>query len=407
MDKVLNKLRNSFRNKNNKDQSDQKSPTEGKVIKTRAIVCWGPLKAPTIEELYLDPPKSGEVRVKIASAGICHSDVTFAKTKETDDYGLRYKFPSVMGHEGAGIVESVGPEVKSVKMGDHVLLMFVPYCGECVTCKNPDTNICIGPEVIDSVAMADGTTRMSLEGEPIYNCMGGGCFSEYQVLSETRIAKIDKNAPLDKVCLLSCGIGTGYGAAVKVAKVKKGSTVAVWGLGTIGLAAVVGAKDAGAVKIIGIDTNKNKFELAQKFGATATIDPNDKSDGLSVDDKIRKETNGLGVDYAFDCVGSHSVLYDAIISSAGWGTIVAVGLIPNDIKVSFKHFLMGKKLTGCLYGGYKGRHDVSHLVDRYMSGKLDIVNECVSKKIRLDDVPDAIAALMKGEVLRSVVVFEN
>lgn len=379
------------------------SPTQGRVLKTRAVVCWGPKDAITIETLDLDPPKAGEVRVKVVACGVCHSDIhAFDGTSA----GLEVKFPFVGGHEGSGIVESIGEGVLSVEPGDHVLLIFQPYCGKCVFCVSPKTNFCAS-EKVDATTMPDGTNRNKLKGKEIFPLCGGGCMSEYQVYPETRILKIDPKVPLETACLISCAIGTGYGTVTKIAKVDPGSTSAIWGLGPIGLATAISCKLAGCSKIIGIDINPSKFDLAKKFGVTDFINSKTETSAEKpIETIIQSMTGGLGVDFAFECIGFASTASDALNSVVpGYGKAIIVGLVGEPIVINPFNLLSAKTLTGGLFGGFKGRHDLGPLVDLCDSGKINL-SHFVTKTAKLDNIHEAIDDLKKGKVLRTVILFE-
>lgn len=379
------------------------SSTQGKVIKTKAVVCWGIKEAITVETLDLDPPRAGEVRVKVAACGICHSDIhAFDGTAS----GFQIEYPFVAGHEGSGIVESVGEGVLTVEPGDHVLLLFQPYCGQCLFCVSPKTNFC-AKEKPDATTMPDGTNRIKLNGKPIFPFCAGGCLSEYQVYPETRILKIDANVPLETACLISCAIGTGYGSVTKIAKVEPGSTAAIWGLGPIGLATASACKLAGCSKIIGIDINPNKFEVAKKFGVTDFIDAKKyTSTSRPIEGEIQSMTGGLGVDYAFECIGLAQTASDALNSVVpGYGKAIIVGIIGENIPVNPFNLISAKTLTGGLFGGFKGRHDLSPLVDLCSSGRINL-SDFVTKTAKIENIHEAIEDLRKGRVLRTVILFE-
>lgn len=377
--------------------------TQGKVIKTKAVVCWGAKQAITIETLDLDPPRAGEVRVKVVSCGLCYSDI---HAFDGTDFGFQLDYPMVGGHEGSAIVESVGEDVHSVKPGDHVLLVFQPYCGRCPSCVSPKTNYC-SVERTDATTLTDGTNRTTLNGKRIFNLMAGGCLSEYQVYPETRILKIDPNVPLETACLISCAIGTGYGTVTKIAKVDPGSTAAIWGLGPIGLATVVPCKLAGCSKIIGIDINPSKLELAKKFGVTDVINSAaETSAEKPIDVLIQSMTAGIGVDYAFECIGKPTTASDALNSVApGSGKAVIVGLVGQPIPIKSINLLCGKTLTGGLFGGLKGRHELGPLIEICSAGKINL-SDFVTKTTKIENIHEAIEDLRKGRVLRTLILFD-
>ncbi|KAI1285836.1 Alcohol dehydrogenase class-3 [Halotydeus destructor] len=355
--------------------------TQGRVITCRAALFYGPKVSLSIEEVTIDPPKAGEVRVKIVASGVCHSDVHYYTGHHVGS-SIPQNYPTLLGHEGSGIVESVGEGVTSVRAGDHDGML--------------------------QTTMPDGTLRTrTLAGVEVNNYVGLGTFAEYLVCSEGRVAKIRKDAPLEKVCLLSCGIPTGYGSAVNIAKVRPGSSVAIWGLGTIGLATACGARDCGAVKIIGVDTNPAKFDLATAFGCTDFVNPKQLPDGCtSVVEAIKQLTGGIGVDYAIECAGYHQTLQDAYDSSAdAWGVTVLVGVI-NDkkpLEISPNGIASGKVITGGFQGGYHGRNDLPKLVDLYMDGKL-MVDEYITGTLALDEINEAFDLLLSGKALRTVLM---
>lgn len=289
-------------------------------IKCKAAIAWGPGQPLSIEEVEVMPPQAGEVRVRIVATGVCHTDA-FTLSGE-DPEGV---FPCILGHEGGGIVESVGEGVTSVKVGDHVIPLYTPECGECKFCKSGKTNLCQKIRATQGKGlMPDGTTRFSKDGQPIYHYMGTSTFSEYTVLPEISIAKVDPAAPLEEVCLLGCGVTTGIGAVMNTAKVKEGESVAIFGLGGIGLSAIIGARLAKAGRIIAIDINESKFELARKLGATDCINPNtfDKP----IQEVIVEMTDG-GVDFSFECIGNVKVMRAALeCCHKGWGESVIIGV---------------------------------------------------------------------------------
>ncbi|MGG6222903.1 S-(hydroxymethyl)glutathione dehydrogenase/class III alcohol dehydrogenase, partial [Aeromonas hydrophila] len=289
-------------------------------IKCKAAIAWGPGQPLSIEEVDVMPPQAGEVRVRIVATGVCHTDA-FTLSGE-DPEGV---FPCILGHEGGGIVESVGEGVTSVKVGDHVIPLYTPECGECKFCKSGKTNLCQKIRATQGKGlMPDGTTRFSKDGQPIYHYMGTSTFSEYTVLPEISIAKVDPAAPLEEVCLLGCGVTTGIGAVMNTAKVKEGESVAIFGLGGIGLSAVIGARLAKAGRIIAIDINESKFELARKLGATDCINPNDYD--KPIQEVIVELTDG-GVDFSFECIGNVKVMRAALeCCHKGWGESVIIGV---------------------------------------------------------------------------------
>lgn len=317
------------------------------------------------------PPKAGEVRIKILATGVCHTDAY--TLGGLDSEGL---FPCILGHEGGGVVESVGEGVTSVAVGDHVIPLYTPECRDCKFCKSGKTNLC---SVIRATqgkgVMPDGTSRFTCKGKTVYHFMGCSTFSQYTVLPEISVAKVAKEAPLEKVCLLGCGITTGYGAALITAKVEPGSTVGVWGLGGVGLSVIQGAKEAGARMIVGIDTNPAKEEWAKKFGATHFVNPKEQTKPLN--DVLIELTDG-GFDYTFECIGNVNTMRQALETChKGWGQSIIIGVAPAGTEISTRPFQLvtGRVWKGSAFGGVKGRTQLPEYVDKYMNGKL-MVDEC-------------------------------
>ncbi|XP_036372639.1 alcohol dehydrogenase 1-like [Megalops cyprinoides] len=370
--------------------------TAGKVIKCRAAVAWEPNKPLVIEEIEVAPPEAHEIRIKVVATGVCHSDLYHlfeGKKKEG--------FPVVLGHEGAGIVESVGPGVTKFKPGDKVIPLFISQCGECRFCKHPKTNLCErswSNERYD--IMSDTISRFTCKGKTILQFMGTSTFSEYTVLNEIAVAKIHDSAPLDKVCLLGCGITTGYGAAVNTAKVEPGSTCAVFGLGGVGLAAVMGCKAAGASRIIAVDVNKDKFLKAKVLGATDFVNPKDHSKPIS--QVLAEMTNG-GVDFSLECVGNVGVMRSALESCVkGWGVSVLVGWTDmDDFSARPIQLISGRTWKGSLFGGFKSKDGVPKLVEDYMAKKLKL-DEFITHTMTLERVNDAIELMKTGKCIRTV-----
>ncbi len=334
-------------------------------IKCKAAIAWGPGQPLSIEEVEVMPPQAGEVRVRIVATGVCHTDA-FTLSGE-DPEGV---FPCILGHEGGGIVESVGEGVTSVKVGDHVIPLYTPECGECKFCKSGKTNLCQKIRATQGKGlMPDGTTRFSKDGQPIYHYMGTSTFSEYTVLPEISIAKVDPAAPLEEVCLLGCGVTTGIGAVMNTAKVKEGESVAIFGLGGIGLSAVIGARLAKAGRIIAIDINESKFELARKLGATDCINPNDYD--KPIQEVIVELTDG-GVDFSFECIGNVKVMRAALeCCHKGWGESVIIGVAGAGQEISTRPFQLvtGRVWRGSAFGGVRGRSELPSYVQRYMQGE--------------------------------------
>ena len=361
-----------------------------------AIKAGAPLEIETID---LDGPQAGEVLVEIMATGVCHTD---AFTLSGDD--PEGEFPAVLGHEGAGIVREIGAGVTSIAVGDHVIPLYTPECRECDYCLNPKTNLCqkIRPTQGQGL-MPDGTSRFSFNGKPILHYMGCSTFSNFTVMPEISVAKVRKDAPFDKICYIGCGVTTGIGAVVFDAKVEPGSTVAVFGLGGIGLNVVQGAKMVGADKIIGIDLNESKVPLAKEFGMTDFINPS-KVDNLV--EAICDLTNG-GVDYSFECIGNVDVMRDALeCCHKGWGESLIIGVAGAGQEITTRPFQLvtGRVWRGPAFGGARGRTDVPKIVDWYMDGKINI-DDLITHKMPLGDINKAFDLMHEGKSIRSVVEF--
>jgi len=375
------------------------SNTTGKPIKCKAGVLYAVNEQIVVEDVEVDPPKASEVRVKVVASGVCHSDASHMIGIFQPNVG-----PVIMGHEGAGIVESIGEGVKSVKPGDHVILMWMPYCGECVLCKLDFTNKCqkFLMTTLEMPGLSDGTSRFTCKGKKLHHFMWTSAFSQYTVLPESCVAKINPAAPLEKVCLLGCGIPTGYGASVNIAKVRPGSTCAVWGLGGVGLAAVMGCKAQGAKRIIGIDINSDKFELAKKFGCTEFVNPKDHT--KSVPEVLKEMTGGVGVDFAIECCGTiptMSAAFEATSPIRGTTTLVGISRYDTILQLSPLGFISGKTLTGGAYGEYKGRKDIPALVEKYLKGEL-MVDEFHTHTLPLERINEAFTLMKEGKSIRTV-----
>ncbi|WP_417828347.1 S-(hydroxymethyl)glutathione dehydrogenase/class III alcohol dehydrogenase [Thalassospira sp.] len=368
------------------------------TITCKAAIAWEAGKPLSIEEVQVAPPKAGEVRVKIVATGVCHTD---AFTLSGDDpEGI---FPAILGHEGGGIVESIGEGVTSVAVGDHVIPLYTPECGECKFCKSGKTNLCQKiRETQGKGLMPDGTTRFSQNGKPIYHYMGCSTFSEYTVLPEISLAKINKAAPLEEVCLLGCGVTTGMGATVNAAKVQKGDSVAVFGLGGIGLSAIIGAQMAGAGRIVAIDLNEKKFDLAKKLGATDCINP--KNYDKPIQDVIVELTDG-GVDWSFECIGNVNVMRSALeCCHKGWGESVIIGVAGAGQEISTRPFQLvtGRVWRGTAFGGVKGRSQLPDYVERYLAGEFKL-SDFITHTMKLEDINEAFDLMHEGESIRSVI----
>ena len=368
-------------------------------MKTRAAVAFEAKKPLEIVELDLEGPKAGEVLVEIMATGICHTD---AYTLDgLDSEGL---FPSVLGHEGAGIVREVGAGVASVKPGDHVIPLYTPECRQCKSCLSGKTNLCTAIRATQGKGlMPDGTSRFSYKGQTIYHYMGCSTFSNFTVLPEIAVAKIRTDAPFDKACYVGCGVTTGVGAVTNTAKVQVGDNVVVFGLGGIGLNVLQGAKMAGADKIIGVDINDSKKEWGEKFGMTHFVNPKNTKDVVA---EIVELTDG-GADYSFDCTGNTDVMRQALeCCHRGWGTSIIIGVAEAGKEISTRPFQLvtGRNWRGTAFGGAKGRTDVPKIVDWYMNGKIQI-DPMITHVMGLEKINDAFDLMHSGESIRSVVVY--
>ncbi len=371
-------------------------------IKSKAAIAWGPNQPLVIEEVDVMLPRKGEVLVKVVASGVCHTDA-FTLSGE-DPEGL---FPVILGHEGGGIVEQVGEGVTSVSVGDHVIPLYTAECGECKFCKSGKTNLCSAVrETQGRGVMPDGTSRFYKDGQPIFHYMGCSTFSEYTVLPEISLAKVSKEAPLEEVCLLGCGVTTGMGAVLNTAKVEKGDNVAIFGLGGIGLSAIIGAKMAGANKIIGIDINESKFELAKQLGATDCINPKDYD--KPIQDVIVEMTDG-GVEYSFECIGNVDVMRSALeCCHKGWGESVIVGVAGAGKEISTRPFQLvtGRVWRGTAFGGVKGRSELPAIVERYMAGEFKL-SDFITHTMPLEDINKSFDLMHSGESIRTVIHFDH
>lgn len=371
-------------------------------IKSRAAIAWGPKQPLSIEEVDVMMPRKGEVLVKIVASGVCHTDA-FTLSGE-DPEGV---FPAILGHEGGGIVEAVGEGVTSVAVGDHVIPLYTPECGECKFCKSGKTNLCQKIRATQGKGlMPDGTTRFYKDGKPIFHYMGTSTFSEYTVLPEISLAKVNKDAPLEEVCLLGCGVTTGMGAVLNTAKVKAGDTVAIFGLGGIGLSAIIGATMVGASRIIGIDINESKFELAKKLGATDCINP--KNFDKPIQEVIVEMTDG-GVDFSFECIGNVDVMRSALeCCHKGWGESVIIGVAGAGQEISTRPFQLvtGRVWRGTAFGGVKGRSQLPGIVEQYLAGEFKL-KDFITHTMSLDDINTAFDLMHEGKSIRSVIHFDK
>lgn len=366
----------------------------------RAAVALEAGKPLSIETVQLEGPKAGEVLVEIKATGVCHTDAY--TLSGADPEGL---FPTILGHEGAGIVVEVGPEVTSLQPGDHVIPLYVPECRQCKFCLSGKTNLCQAIRVTQGRGvMPDGSSRFSLNGQKLYHYMGTSTFANYTVLPEISLAKIREDAPFEKVCLIGCGVTTGLGAVINTAKVEPGANVVVFGLGGIGLNVIQAARMVGASMIIGVDLNPAKEALARQFGMTHFVNP--KAIEGSVVAHIIEMTDG-GADYSFECIGNVNVMRQALeCCHKGWGTSVVIGVAGAGEEISTRPFQLvtGRVWKGTAFGGAKGRRDVPKIVDWYMNGKIDI-DRLISHVVPLERINDAFDYMHKGEAIRTVVTF--
>jgi S-(hydroxymethyl)glutathione dehydrogenase/alcohol dehydrogenase len=369
-------------------------------MKTRAAVAWEAGKPLAIEDVELAGPKAGEVLVRIVATGVCHTDAF--TLSGADPEGL---FPAILGHEGGGIVEEVGAGVTSVKVGDHVIPLYTPECGKCKFCTSGKTNLCQAIRATQGKGlMPDGTSRFSIKGKTVLHYMGTSTFSEFTVLPEIALAKINPKAPLDKVCLLGCGITTGIGAVLNTAKVTPGSSVAVFGLGGIGLSVVQGAVMAKAGRIIAIDTNPSKWEMAKALGATDFINPREYDRPLQ---QVIVDLTDGGVDYSFECIGNVNVMRSALeCCHKGWGESIIIGVAGAGQEISTRPFQLvtGRVWRGSAFGGVKGRSQLPGYVDRYLAGEIKI-DEMVSAVLPLEKINEAFDLMHDGKVIRSVIKY--
>lgn len=361
-------------------------------------MAWAPKEPLKIENVQVDPPKAGEVRLKVIANGLCHTDQY--TLSGSDPEGV---FPVILGHEGGCIVESVGEGVTSVVPGDHVVPLYIPQCNNCKFCSSKKTNLCSSIRGTQGKGlMPDGTTRFRCNGKEVFHFMGVSTFSEYTVCAEISVAKVNKQARLDRVCLLGCGISTGYGAALNTANVEKDSTCAVWGIGAVGLAVIMGCKERGASRIIALDINNDKAAIARQFGATEFVNP--KEQDRPIQQVLVEMTDG-GLDYTFECVGSVHTMRQALESChKGWGVSTIIGVAGSGQEISTRPFQLvtGRVWKGSAFGGWKSRDSVPTLVDDYMKKKLKI-DEFVTNDFKLENVNDAFEAMHSGTCIRAII----
>ncbi|PAA81232.1 hypothetical protein BOX15_Mlig021965g2 [Macrostomum lignano] len=368
-------------------------------ITCKAAVAWAPKQPLSIEEVTVAPPKAGEVRIRVVATGVCHTD-----SYTLDGLDAEGKFPVILGHEGAGIVESVGEGVTSVAVGDSVLPCYIPQCRECKFCTSGKTNLCSKIRITQGQGvMPDGTTRFTCKGKEVFHFMGTSTFSEYTVVAAISVAKLRPEAPLDRVCLLGCGISTGYGAALNTADVQPGSNCAVWGLGAVGLAVIMGCKERGAARIIAVDTNPAKFDVARQFGATECVNPLDHSP-RPIQEVLVEMTDG-GLDYTFECVGNVNTMRAALESChKGWGVSVIIGVAAAGQEIATRPFQLvtGRVWKGCAFGGWRSLDDVPRLAESYAAGKVKI-DQFVTHNFSLADINKSFDLLHAGKSLRAII----
>ncbi len=366
----------------------------------RAAVAWEAGKPLSIETVQLEGPREGEVLVEIKATGICHTDKY--TLSGADPEGL---FPSILGHEGAGIIVDVGPGVRTLKKGDHVIPLYTPECRECKSCTSHKTNLCTAIRATQGKGlMPDGTSRFSHKGKPIFHYMGCSTFANYTVLPEIALAKVRADAPFEKICYIGCGVTTGIGAVIFTAKVEPGANVVVFGLGGIGLNVVQGARMAGADMIVGVDLNPAREALARKFGLTHFVNPKEVKGDLVA--HLVELTKG-GADYSFECIGNTDVMRQALeCCHRGWGTSVIIGVAPAGKEIATRPFQLvtGRVWKGTAFGGARGRTDVPRIVDWYMDRKIAI-DELITHTMPLERINDAFDLMARGESIRSVVVY--
>ena len=369
-------------------------------MEVRAAVAHQAGKPLVIETVDLSGPRAGEVMVEIHATGICHTDAF--TLSGADPEGL---FPAILGHEGAGVVVEIGAGVTSLEVGDHVIPLYTPECRQCDYCTSGKTNLCQAIRVTQGQGvMPDGTSRFSLGGEPMFHYMGTSTFANFTVLPEIAVAKIRQDAPFDKVCYIGCGVTTGLGAVINTAQAEPGSNVVVFGLGGIGLNVIQGARLVGCDRIVGVDTNPDKRALAEKFGMTHFVNPNEV--GMDLVPYLVDLTKG-GADYSFECIGNVDVMRDALeCCHKGWGESIIIGVAGAGQEISTRPFQLvtGRVWRGTAFGGAKGRTEVPRIVDWYMEGKINI-DDLITHTMPLDDINAGFDLMHAGESIRSVVTF--
>ncbi|TPW35315.1 S-(hydroxymethyl)glutathione dehydrogenase/class III alcohol dehydrogenase [Oecophyllibacter saccharovorans] len=366
----------------------------------RAAIALEPGKPLVVDTVQLEGPRDGEVLIEIMATGICHTDKYTLSGQDPEGV-----FPAILGHEGAGIVRKVGKGVTSVKPGDHVIPVYIPECRQCPACLSQKTNLCTAIRTTQGRGlMPDGTTRFSYKGKPVHNYMGCSTFANFTVVPEIAVAKIRPDAPFDRACYVGCGVTTGVGSVIWGAKVEPNSTVAVFGLGGIGLNVIQGAKMVGARQIVGVDINPARAPLAEKFGMTDFLNPAALPEGEDVVSKIIEMTGG-GADYTFECIGNVTLMRQALESAhRGWGVACVIGVAAAGQEISTRPFqlITGRKWMGTAYGGARGRTDTPKVVDMYMEGRVDI-DDLITNRIPLEKINEAFEMMGRGEGIRTVV----
>uniref|UniRef100_A0A1B6CGZ3 S-(hydroxymethyl)glutathione dehydrogenase n=1 Tax=Clastoptera arizonana TaxID=38151 RepID=A0A1B6CGZ3_9HEMI len=374
--------------------------TAGKVITCKGAVAWEEKKPLSLETVEVAPPQAGEVRIKIVATALCHTDAY--TLSGADPEGI---FPCILGHEGAGTVESVGEGVIEFQTGDHVIPLYIPQCKDCKFCNSDKTNLCSKIRVTQGKGvMPDGTSRFTCQGKTIFHFMGCSTFCEYTVVAAISLCKVNKTAPFDKICLLGCGVSTGYGAALNTAKVEPGSKCAIWGLGAVGLSVAMGCKAAGATTIIGIDLNTDKFEIAKEFGFTETINPKDYEKPIQ---EVLIELTEGGLDYTFECVGNINTMRAALESChKGWGVSTIVGVAGAGQEISTRPFQLvtGRTWKGTAFGGWKSKDSVPVLVEKYLNKDLKL-DEFISHRMGFNEINEAFHQLHAGKCIRIVLKY--
>ncbi|EME28755.1 alcohol dehydrogenase (zinc-containing) [Galdieria sulphuraria] len=372
------------------------------IISCKAAVAWEAGRPLSIEQIQVDPPKKGEVRIRIVATALCHTDAYTLSGKDPE--GI---FPSILGHEGCGVVESIGEGVESVKVGDHVIPLYTPECGKCEYCQSNRTNLCPVIRATQGKGyMPDGTVRFHCKGKDIHHYMGTSTFSEYTVLPEISVAKVDPSVPFERACLFGCGVTTGIGAVLNTCKVERGKTVGVFGLGAVGLSAIQGARLAGASRIVAIDINEGKFELAKKMGATDCVNPN-KYD-KPIQQVLIEMTNG-GLDYTFEAVGNVKLMRAALEAChRGWGESCIIGVAGAGEEISTRPFQLvtGRVWRGSAFGGVKGRSQLGGFLERYKQGEI-FVDDLVTGELPFESIQQAFDDLHHGKAIRTVLKYNQ